>query len=122
MDRLLSIFAGISLLLIGVVFLNIRRSHIRVEYSVSWLGAAVAMLVLSQSPWVLGQIAALIGLNNAPYSLLLIVGALFLIVFFRFSVIISDLKDANIALTQKLAILEYQLNALHEKLQTTHRK
>jgi len=122
MDRLLSIFAGISLLLIGVVFLNIRRSHIRVEYSVSWLGAAVSMLVLSQSPWFLGQIALLTGLNNAPYSLLLIVGALFLIVFFRFSVIISDLKDANIALTQKLAILEYQLISLHEKLQTLDRK
>jgi hypothetical protein len=122
MDRLLSIFAGISLLLIGVVLFNIRRAHIRVEYSVSWLGAAVAMLVLSQSPWFLGQIALLIGLNNAPYSLLLIVGALFLIVFFRFSVIISDLKDANIALTQKLAILEYQLLSLHEKLQTTDRK
>lgn len=121
MDRLLTIIAGFSILLIGVVLFNIRRAHIRVEYSVSWLGAAVTMLVLSQSPGILGEIASLIGLNNPPFSLLLIVVALFLVVFFRFSVIISDLKDANIALTQKLAILEYQIQSLHEKLQESDR-
>lgn len=122
MDRLLSIIAAFSILLIIVVLFNIRRAHIRVEYSVSWLGAAIVLLILSQSPWLLGQFAHLIGLNNPPISLLLIVGALFLVVFFRFSVVISDLKDANIALTQKVAILEYQVNALHEKPQATGRK
>lgn len=122
MDRLLAIIAALSILLIGVVLFNIRRAHIRVEYSVSWLGAAVVMLTLSQWPWALAQLAQLIGLNNPPFSLLLIVVALFLMVFFRFSVIISDLKDANIALTQKVAILEYQLNAIHEKLQAPSRK
>ena len=122
MDRLLSIIAGFSIVLIGVVLFNIRRAHIRVEYSVGWLGAAVVLLILSQSPWILGLLAQFIGLNNLPVTLLLIVGALFLVVFFRFSVVMSDLKDANIALTQKVAILEYQINALHEKPQATGRK
>ena len=122
MDRLLSIIAGFSIVLIGVVLFNIRRAHIRVEYSVGWLGAAIVLLILSQSPWILGQLARFIGLNNVPVTLLLIVGALFLVVFFRFSVVMSDLKDANIALTQKVAILEYQINALHEKPQATGRK
>jgi len=122
MDRLLSITAGLSVLLIAVVLFNIRRAHIRVEYSVSWLGAAVTMLILSQWPWALQQLGHLIGLDNPPVSLLLIVVALFLVVFFRFSVIISDLKDANIALTQKVGILEFQLQALHEKFQATDRK
>lgn len=122
MDRLLAIIAGFSILLIGVVLFNIRRAHIRVEYSVSWLGAAVVLFILSQSPWVLGQFARFIGLNSLPISLLLIAGALFLVVFFRFSVVMSDLKDANIALTQKVAILEYQINALHEKPQDSGQK
>jgi len=122
MDRLLSIIAGFSILLIGVVLFNIRRAHIRVEYSVSWLGAAIVLFIVSQSKWLLEQLAHVIGLNNLPVSLLLIVGALFLFVSFRFSVIMSDLKDANIALTQKVAILEYQINALHEKSQATDRK
>jgi len=122
MDRLLSIIAAFSIVLIGVVLFNIRRAHIRVEYSVSWLGAAIILLILSQSPWILGQLAHFIGLNNLPVSLLLIVGALFLVVFFRFSVIMSDLKDSNVALTQKVAILEYQINALHEKPQSSRRE
>lgn len=122
MDRLLSIIAGMSLILIGVVLVNIRRAHIRVEYSVGWLGVAVVMLILSQWPWALGHIARLIGLKDPPFSLLLIAAALFIAVFFRFSVVISDLKDANVALTQKIAILEYQLNALYEKFETSNRE
>ncbi|SRR5260221_8413744 len=122
MDRLLSIIAGLSLLLIAVIFFNIRRAHIRVEYSIGWLGAAISMLILSQWQWGLYRFAKLIGVQDAAFALLLIVLSLFLIVFFRFSVIISDLKDANIALTQKIAILEYQLLSLHEKLQTSGHK
>jgi hypothetical protein len=121
MDRLLTILAGLSLFLIGIVLLNIRRSHIRVEYSVSWLGACVALLLLTQWRWGLEQLSQLMGVNSPPISLLLIIGGLFLMVFFRFSVIISDLKDANIALTQKIAILEYQLHSLHEKIQANDR-
>jgi hypothetical protein len=119
MERLLSLIAGMSILLMGLVLFNIRRAHIRVEYSVSWLAAAFILLVLSQWEWGLMSFAQLIGLNNPPVVLLLIIGAVFLMVFFRFSVIMSDLKDANIALTQKVAVLEYQLNCLHEKPQAT---
>lgn len=118
MDRLLGIVAGLSILLIGMVLFAIRRAHIRVEYSVSWLTAAFLLLVLASWQDGLTYFGEIVGLDNAPFALLLIVGTLFLIVFFRFSIIISDLKDANIALTQKVAILEYQLNCVNEKLQT----
>ena len=37
---------------------------------------------------------------------------MFLVMFFRFSIIISHLRDDNIALAQRLAILEYQLHSL----------
>ena len=115
MDRLLNVVTGMSVLLIGLVFFAIRRAHIRVEYSVSWLGAALVLLILAQWEWALGQVAEFLGVNNAPFALLLIILSLFLIVFFRFSLIISDLKNANIALTQKLAIIEYQLQHVQEK-------
>ena len=40
-----------------------------------------------------------------------------MIMFFRFSVIISHLRDDNIALAQRIAILEYHLQSFknHEK-------
>lgn len=119
MERLLSVVAGLSLLLMLMVLINIRRAHVRVEYSVSWLMAAMVLLGLSQWEWGLMQFAHLMGLNDPPVVLLLLVGSVFVVVFFRFSVIMSDLKDANIALTQKVAILEYQLTCLNEKQQTT---
>jgi hypothetical protein len=50
MDRLLNVMTILSLVLMAVVLFSVRRSHIRVEYSVSWLGAALILLVLSRSP------------------------------------------------------------------------
>jgi hypothetical protein len=38
----------------------------------------------------------------------------FVIIFYRFSVIISKLKDDNIALAQRVAILEYHLQSMRE--------
>jgi hypothetical protein len=103
----------------AMVLFNIRRAHVRVEYSVSWLAAAVVVLALSQWESGLMRFAHLMGLTDPRVVLLLIVGSVFVVVFFRFSVIMSDLKDANIALTQKVAVLEYQLNCMHEKIEHT---
>lgn len=117
MDRLMNFMTGFSLLLILLVLRSVRRAHIRVEYSVSWLGAAVALLVISRSRWALDRIAAFSGIADPPLALIFVVGCLFLIVFYRFSVVISDLKDANIALAQRVAILEYHVRGGHETRQ-----
>ncbi|MDQ6758947.1 MAG: DUF2304 family protein [Acidobacteriota bacterium] len=92
----------------ALVLFSVRRSHIRVEYSVSWLGAAAALLILSRSHAALNWIAQYLGLTEPPLALLILVLFVFLVVFYRFSVIISELKDANIAMAQRLAILEYR--------------
>ena len=41
-----------------------------------------------------------------------------MIVIFRFSVVISALKDANIALTQRIAQLEYRIESAHDQSKT----
>jgi hypothetical protein len=117
MEGLLNLLTALSLLLIVVVLVSLRRSHIRVEYSVSWLAAAVALLVLSRSHFLLNELARILGLAYAPLVLLPVVGCLFLLVLFRLSIIISRLKDANIALTQRLAILEFRIQS-HVESQT----
>src|SRR5580693_6779558 len=98
MDRLLNVMTGFSILLIGVVLVSVRRAHIRVEYSVSWLAAALILLALSRWPALLGRIGAAMGINAAPLVLLVVTGALFLLVLYRLSMMISSLKDSNIAL------------------------
>ena len=115
MDRLLNVMTVLSLALIALVLFSVRRAHIRVEYSVSWLGAAVALLILSRSRALLSWIAAYLGIDSAPLALLMIVFCVFLVVFYRFSVIISNLKDANIAMAQRLAILESRSQQNNER-------
>ena len=118
MDRLLNVTAALSIAMIVLVLLSVRRSHIRVEYSVSWLGAGVVLLILSRNSAALHWLADLMGISYPPLALLLVVFCVFLLVFYQFSIRISDLKDANIALAQRVAILEYQLQSVHEEKQT----
>jgi hypothetical protein len=115
LDRLLNVMTGLSALLILMVLVSVRRARIRVEYSVSWLIAAAALLVLSRARGLLHSIADLLGLTYPPLALLLIVGCVFLIIFYRFSIVVSRLKDDNIALAQRVAILEYHIQTLKDQ-------
>ncbi len=116
MDKLLHWTTALSVVLILLVLTSLRRAHIRVEYSVSWLLASIALLGLSLSPRFLLAAAEMLGIDYSPVALLLIAGAVFLLVFFRISVIISKLKDDNIALAQRLAIVEYYLRQDREQV------
>jgi hypothetical protein len=111
MQRLLNVTTILSVLLMALVLFSVRRSHIRVEYSVSWLAAAVILFLLSRSSSVLTWIAGQLGLADPPLALLLLIFCVFVIVIYRLSVVISDLKDANIAMAQRLAIVEFQLQS-----------
>ena len=119
MEHLLNLMAVFSAALIVLVLVSLRRAHIRVEYSVSWLLAGVGLLILSQSDWLLNGIASVLRISDPPLALLMVVFVTFLVVFFRYCVILSELKDANVAIMQRVAILEYQLRSLHEEEQVT---
>ena len=114
MDRLLNVTTAFSILMLGIVLFSVRRAHIRVEYSASWLAAAVAMLVLSRTPPLLDALRKLLGLPDSPLALFMAGSSVFLIMFVRFSVIISHLRDDNVALAQRVALLEYHLQSLRD--------
>ncbi len=113
MERLLDVLALFSVVLFLIVLRELRRSRIRVEYSVSWLGAAVAVFALSRSRSGLERVAAVLRVNEPAVALIFLILLVFLVVFYRFTIIISQLKDMNINLTQKVAILDYQLRSVH---------
>lgn len=117
MDRLLNVVTGISVLLALLVLISVRRSRIRVEYSVSWLAASALLLLLSLSEPVLQWMGQQIGITYPPMVLLVLAGSLFIAVFYVFSVRLSGLRDTNIELTQKLAILEYRIRKIYEEQQ-----
>lgn len=118
MDRMLNVMTVFSILLAGLVLASVRRAHIRVEYSVSWLAAALVLLIVSRWQGLLNRITAFLGVSEAPLALLMTAGAVFVIVLYRLSMMISHLKDSNIALVQQVAILEFRLECLDEKTKT----
>ena len=115
MERLLNVVSLLSLTLAGFVLFSLRRQHIRVEYSVSWLTAAIAMCVLSRWHDGLAWLGQAIGVADPALALAMIIAGVFLAVFYRFSMILSHLKDANTALAQRCAILEFRLESIESK-------
>jgi hypothetical protein len=118
MPRLFGALGVFSLAMMVVVLASVRRAHIRVEYSVSWLLASALLLALSFSEFPLNRVETFLGVSDAPAALLMIAGCIFVVVLYRSSLHISDLKDSNIALAQRVAILEYRLESLDEKIKT----
>jgi hypothetical protein len=116
MARLLFALGVFSLAMMVGVLASVRRAHIRVEYSVSWLLASALLLALSFSEFPLSRVEQYLGVSDAPAALLMIAGCIFVVVVYRSSLHISNLKDSNIALAQRVAILEYRLESLDEKV------
>lgn len=117
MNALFDVVALFSLILIVWVLSSVRRAHIRVEYSVSWLLAGAVLLVLSRWRTLDDWIAKGMGISDSFIALAMIAGAAFLVVLYRLSLRISGLKDSSITLAQQVAILEFRLEALSEKRQ-----
>ena len=117
MDRLFVLLGAFSLTLIVLVLLSIRRAHIRVEYSVSWLTAGFALLLLAGNRGFVRWLAVFFGIDYPSIIVLAAVVGVFLIVIYRLSLRVSSLKDANIALAQRVAILEFYLKSRDETTQ-----
>jgi len=114
MDSLLNVTTVLSAVMLILVLISVRHARIRAEYSVSWLLAAVSMLLLSRARPALDFVTRRAGIPDTPLTLFLTAGSIFLIMFYRFSVIISHLRDDNIALAQRVAILEFHLQSLEK--------
>ncbi|MEQ1884130.1 MAG: DUF2304 domain-containing protein [Bryobacteraceae bacterium] len=115
MDQMLNVLTVFSILLLALVLVSVRRARIRVEYSVSWLLASTLLLVISQWPGLLARLPGWLGVSDTALALVMLCGGIFLVVLYRLSLVISDLKDSNIALIQRIAILEYRLESSKEQ-------
>ncbi len=82
----------------------------------SWFAAAIGVLVLSFWNSALVWIGRLIGVEDPSFVLSLVAGLLFLYTFFRFSVEVSSLKDHNIVVSQKVAMLEWEIRQQREEI------
>jgi hypothetical protein len=102
------IFLMMGLVTIVLTLASLRRDHIRPEFSVSWLvfGAVVALLAFF--PGMPDRIARAVGLDPA---LCFTIGAGMLVaaLVFEMSHTVSRLRDENVILAQRVAILEFEI-------------
>lgn len=113
--RISLIAAAASLLLLLVVFELIRSRRLRERYALLWLLTGFVMLALSLWKDGLDTIAGVVGIHYPP-SALFVLGSLFiLVVLLDYSTVISRLSDENIALAQRLALLEAELDRRGER-------
>jgi hypothetical protein len=117
MERFRIAIAVLSGLLILQIVRSVRREHIRVEYSMTWLGATLLLLVLSLSDGAMSFLARLLGVADASLVLIALAGVFFVFIFFRYSLVVSSLKDHNIQLAQKVGLLEWEVERLGKELE-----
>ena len=118
MERFRIAIAVLSGLLILQIVRSVRREHIRVEYSMTWLGATLLLLGLSLSDAAMSFLARVLGVADASLVLIALAGVFFVFIFFRYSLVVSSLKDNNIQLAQKVGLLEWEVERLGKELES----
>ena len=103
-----AVFLVAGLATIAGTLTALRRAHIRAEYSVSWLAVGVLMSGLALFPKLIERLSN--GLGMQPQSSLMVVGGVLIsILVFEISRVVSQLRDENVLLAQRVAILEYRI-------------
>jgi len=99
---------GIGLITIVGTLVSLRREHIRTEYSVSWLAVGIILTGLSAFPSLLDMVARHLGVGPEA-CFLIIAGSLISVLVFEMTRVVSRLRDENVILAQRLAMLEVQM-------------
>lgn len=105
-----------SLVLLALIVEAVRRRRLREQYALVWLLTGVVLVVLSLWRELLHQLSWLMGIYYPPSALLLVGIGLIILVLLSFSVVVSDLSVKVTVLTQRIAILEWELGRLNEEV------
>jgi hypothetical protein len=102
------IFLLIGLVTVAGTLVSLRRQHIRTEYSASWLVGGIILTALAAFPNTLDVLAKIFGASpDAVY--LTAGGTLISALVFEVTRVVSRLRDENVMLAQRVAILEYRI-------------
>jgi hypothetical protein len=108
-----------SLLLAVFVLEQVRRRRLAVEYSLVWILACSAMILLALWRKSIDYIAKLMWIMYPPSAVFIVFAIIIIAICIHFSLVISKLSHNNRVLVQKLALLENrfaQINAEHQEL------
>ncbi|MGQ9617490.1 MAG: DUF2304 domain-containing protein [Candidatus Aminicenantia bacterium] len=106
-----------SILLIFFVLELIRRGRLKIEFSLLWFFISVLFLFVSVFRGLLDKFSYFVGIGYPPSALFLILLLGSIMVLIHFSVVISDLKETKKILTQKIGLMEMEIERLKKELE-----
>ena len=110
-----SIVAAIAAIILpAVIFELIRSRRLQERYALLWLATGGVILFFSLWRGALGEFADLVGIAYPPSALFVVASFFILVVLLHYSTVISELSERNLALAQRLALLEQQLKETTE--------
>ncbi|MBI4640752.1 MAG: DUF2304 domain-containing protein [Candidatus Tectomicrobia bacterium] len=113
METRLQIFAITgSLFLLAIILEFIRRRRLKEEYALLWLATGVISLIFSLHRDLVDLLGNLIGIYYSPTALFLLGMLSVTLILLHFSIVVSALSDRNTCLTQQVALLSWQVEAL----------
>lgn len=113
----IQIIVGIFLIIAFIAIVNmIRKKSLELKYSLSWLAAIIAVLILDFFPQLLTKISLMLGIF-APVNMIFFLGFCFsLMIIFTLTVIVSRTSERVRKLAQAAAISEDKIRNMQAQI------
>lgn len=106
-------FAGAAVFFLVILYL-LKRGRLNVQYSIIWLGAALAMLIFAIWPMLIIHLRALFGVETGANLVFILLFVFVLLVLLSLSTIVTGFAAKIKRLTQTQALLEKRLRELEQ--------
>jgi hypothetical protein len=100
-----------GMILFAVIFELVRRRRFREELSIAWFGVALALMASSAADKVIDPFARRLHIGYPPALVFAWIIFCLILALIYFSSVISDLKGKIKELSQKIALMELEMNA-----------
>lgn len=107
------IIFGMGMILIGIIFELVRRGKFREELSIAWFAVGILLMTSSVADRIVDPLARKLHIGYPPALIGTWIIFCLIIALLYFSAVISDLKGKIKELSQKIALMEMEMNKGH---------
>ena len=100
---------GLGVVLFFVIFELVRRRRFREELSIAWFAVAIVFMASTFADRIIDPLAKMIGIGYPPALVFAWIIFCLILALLYFSSVISDLKGKIKELSQKIALMELDL-------------
>lgn len=98
-----------GVILFAIIFELVRRRRFREELSIAWFGVAIMLMASSAADKIIDPFARRLGIGYPPALVFAWIVFCLILALIYFSSVISDLKGKIKELSQKIALLELEM-------------